>query len=141
MVVGIYFDPWHGGCLRRIVQDDAANYRIHGVYGNDDSIEVSKDVEYDRESSRCTGQYWTATCVVQNKKNHLTTLTVDFSEKPNKKRLIYKATYDAEKRVIVWDDGNTWKQLYYHSNQLGCDNVIVIWFAEEAARKLKNVWS
>ena len=32
MVAGIYFDPWHGGCLRRIVKTAEDTYKIYGVY-------------------------------------------------------------------------------------------------------------
>tara|TARA_A100001015_G_scaffold317126_1_gene433232 strand:+ start:96 stop:461 length:366 start_codon:yes stop_codon:yes gene_type:complete len=118
MIEGFYFDPWHGGCLRRIVKLRDENYRIHGVYGNDDPILVPQNVEYHSESSDKTHKYWYATLRVCFVNKHLYYLKVKFDGKPGKKRIDYNAVYDSKKRLIKWDDTNTWKQMYYHKNQL-----------------------
>ena len=37
MIDGLYYDPKHGGCLRKIVlQDTQGTYKITGAYGNDE---------------------------------------------------------------------------------------------------------
>ena len=46
MIEGFYFDPWHGGCLRRIAKVNENHYKIYGVYGNDEIIKIPKNVEY-----------------------------------------------------------------------------------------------
>ena len=118
MVAGFYFDPWHGGCLRRIVKIGKDTYKILGVYGNDETTKVAQNLEYDPEPVSATHKYWFATLQVHKKKDNLQYLTIDFTGKQGKKRFQYTAVYDAKKRVIDWDDTNTWKQLYYHNKQL-----------------------
>lgn len=118
MVAGFYFDPRHGGCLRRIVKVGADAYKIYGVYGSDEGVQVARNVEYDPEPSELTHNFWHASLRVQKKTEHLQHLAVDFTGKAGKKRLQYTAIYDAKKRTIDWDDTNTWKQLYYHDKQL-----------------------
>ena len=135
MVAGVYFDPWHGGCLRRIVHIDADTYGIHGVYGRDAGLPEPEGVEYDPEPSAWTNRYWFATCRIVSTEKNQSELHVDFTAKPNKKRKHYTATHDADERVIKWDDGNRWKQLYYHRAQLvDCH----VWLAEEAARRIER---
>ena len=120
MIAGIYFDPWHGGCLRRIVKTANGAYTIHGVYGNDDNVRMPSHVEYDPEASELTHRYWRATLRVRETEGHRHTLIVDFSSKVGKKRVLYSAVYDEKKRVIEWDDTNTWTQMYYNRKQLAC---------------------
>ena len=118
MVEGFYFDPWHGGCLRRIAKVNENKYKIYGVYGNDENTRLPKNVEYHTEGSETTNKYWYATlrvCYVDKNFYHL---KVYFGGKKGKKRLHYDAVYDEKKRHIKWDDSNTWKQLYYHKKQL-----------------------
>lgn len=118
MLAGFYYDPWHGGCLRRIIKVNEDTYRILGVYGNDESTKVSKKLEYDPEPSSMTNKFWNATLVVTEKKEDVYKLNVDFSQKKGKQRFTYNAMYVVKERVIKWDDSNTWKQLYYHPKQL-----------------------
>ena len=118
MIEGFYFDPWHGGCLRRIVKVKENFYKIFGVYGNDDIIKVPKNVEYHPESSEKTNQYWYATVEVCKVDKNLYYLKVNFEGKPGKKRLHYDAVYDVIQRHIKWDDSNTWKKMYYNKKQL-----------------------
>lgn len=117
MIQGFYFDPWHGGCLRSIVRLENRSYLIHGVYGNDDNIRVPQHLEYHREASSTTNRYWYATLDVLDRKGHLFPLNVDFGGKPGKTRVHYRAVYNEKKREIKWDDGNVWKQMYYHGKQ------------------------
>ena len=56
MIEGFYFYPWHGGCLRRIVKVKEHHYKIYGVYGNDELIRLTKNVEYHPESSEKTNK-------------------------------------------------------------------------------------
>ena len=118
MLEGFYFDPWHGGCLRRISKIGGNYYKIHGVYGNDELISLPQNVEYHSESSETTNKYWYATLHVHNVCKNFYYLKVNFEGKPGKKRLHYNAVYDKNKRHIKWDDTNTWKQIYYHKKQL-----------------------
>lgn len=118
MLAGFYYDPWHGGCLRRILRVNQDTYKILGVYGNDDSTRVSKRVEYDLEPALMTNKFWHAKLIVVKREEDSYLLSVDFSEKRGKKRFHYKATYVVKERVIKWDDTNIWKQMYYHPKQL-----------------------
>lgn len=118
MIEGFYFDPWHGGCLRRISKVKENNYKIHGVYGNDEKLKIPKNVEYHSEGSETTNKYWYATLKICSVNQNLKTLKVYFGGKLGKKRLEYDAVYDENKRHIKWDDGNVWKQVYYHRRQL-----------------------
>jgi len=118
MIEGFYFDPWHGGCLRRIAKVKENHYKIYGVYGNDEVIKIPKNVEYHSESSEKTNKYWYATLQICDIEDNFLHLKVCFGGKPGKKRLQYDAVYDKKKRHIIWDDTNTWKQLYYHKKQL-----------------------
>ena len=49
---------------------------------------------------------------------NIESIEVEIDGKPGKKRIDYNAVYDSKKRLIKWDDTNTWKQMYYHKNQL-----------------------
>ena len=118
MIEGFYFDPWHGGCLRRISKIGKNQYKIHGVYGNDDNLSLPRNVEYHPEPSTSTNKYWFATIQVDATVANLQYLNVDFGGKPGKKRMHYRAVYDSKKRVIRWDDSNKWKQMYFHKKQL-----------------------
>ena len=93
---GLYYDPKHGGCLRRLRHSSAQTYTIDGVYGNDEPL---------------TNGYWYA-IVTAGRRG---ALQVDFEGKL-KRRRHYCATYRA--RRIEWDDGNVWVQLYAHPAQL-----------------------
>ena len=118
MLAGFYYDPWHGGCLRRILKVSENTYKILGVYGNDDSTRVSKKLEYDPEPASMTNKFWHAKLVIVEKNDNSYQLCVDFSEKEGKKRFRYKAIYIMKERVIKWDDTNVWKQMYHHPKQL-----------------------
>ena len=118
MIEGFYFDPWHGGCLRRIAKVKENHYKIYGVYGNDEIINIPKNVEYHSENSKKTNKYWYATLQECEVDKNFYYLNVYFGGKPGKKRLYYDAVYDEKKRHIKWDDSNTWKQMYYHNKQL-----------------------
>ena len=36
MLTGYYYDPKHGGCLRKISKIDENSFKIIGAYGNDE---------------------------------------------------------------------------------------------------------
>ena len=42
MIEGFYYDPQHGGCLRKIVLYAQNKYKIIGAYGNDEPNTGSK---------------------------------------------------------------------------------------------------
>lgn len=94
-----YYDPKHGGCLRVITKETDNTYRIKGMYGED---ETEKG-------------YWFATITpIDNieKDGNTYNAIVDFSEK---KQITHTTKLYAYKRGrrIYWEDGNTWKQLYF----------------------------
>lgn len=97
---GYYFDPKHGGCLRRIVTvRRGLVYSVVGVYGDDEPM---------------TGRAWTACITVDD----AGTLVVDFAGKPIKHERFLTASYDAAARTISWCDGNTWTKLFVAPSQL-----------------------
>ena len=100
---GLYYDPLHGHCLRKVERTSPDTYRIVGVYGDD-------------EQPR-THQLWTATMrVTERRGDDEIRLRVDFAGKPIKKNRFMTAVYS--KRRIRWlEDGNEWKQLYSHPAQ------------------------
>lgn len=99
---GLYFDPLHGNCLRKVERISGDLYRIVGVYGDDEQPH--------------THQVWTATMRVQERTGDEIRLRVDFAGKPIKKNRFMTAVYS--KRRIRWvEDGNEWKQLYSHGSQ------------------------
>ena len=103
-IAGFYFDQKHGGCLRRIIRKGHATFKIHGVFGDD---------EYP------THGYWFAMINIDAKKNDEEYyLSIDFSGKPGKKRIKYKAIWNSRKRTIEWYDGNIWQKLFVHNKQL-----------------------
>ena len=118
MIEGLYFDPWHGGCLRRIEKLKENNYKIHGVYGNDEEINIPETLEYDKDLKNMLNKYWHATLEIYERRKHFYYLNVNFEYKKGKKRIHYKAIYNERKRIIKWDDTNKWKQMHYHVNQL-----------------------
>ena len=93
---GYYYDPKHGGCLRRIRNTGPDEYIIDGVYGRD-------------EQPR-TGRYWHATVRAQG-----THLDVHFD---GKCKLRKHYTARLRNRSILWDDANVWIRLYVHPKQL-----------------------
>lgn len=95
---GFYFDPKHGGCLRRIVRVDANHLAILGVYGDDE---------------RWPGAPWHAVMWEEGAPGHW---HVHFTGKV-KRRKHYRAV--SRGRSLHWDDGNAWQRLYVHASQLG----------------------
>ena len=87
---GFWYDPLHGGCLRRI-----RDGKILGVYGNDE---------------RTTGAPWFATYARIG-----SSVAVDFAGKPGK--IPQKMTATLDGRSLRWSDGNVWKRLYMHRSQ------------------------
>ena len=93
-VVGWYYDPKHGHCLRQIKPD----LTIVGVYGLDEPN---------------TGQTWEAnmTRVEEHKKSHKLRFDVDFEGKPGKVPRVMRAVYDDQTRMLKWSDDNVWFKL------------------------------
>ena len=93
---GYYYDPNHGGCLRRVakIAGRTDTYRIIGAYGDD-------------EQPHQAGETWTATMRAQNEH-----LTIDFDGKFVTHERLYRALWCPCKRVIRWQDGNTWYRMY-----------------------------
>jgi hypothetical protein len=94
---GFWFDPKHGGCLRRIVRVDATTYHVRGVYGDDEAI--------------APGQPWTAVIAWSDG-----CYRVDFAGKPTKKTRFLTVRHRG--RRLVWCDGNVWRRMYLHTGQL-----------------------
>lgn len=99
---GWYYDPRHGGCLRRITRCSPVLYRIKGVYGNDEAMPPHTK--------------WHAFATVQAVYNDTMTVRVDFAGKPGRGERFLGATFDG--RDLRWDDGNVWKGMYVHGSQL-----------------------
>lgn len=100
---GHFYDPLHGGCLRRVRSVGAGAYRIDGVYGDDEAP--------------LTWRAWHATARVEGCTAAAWTLLVDFHGKERPTRFA-TATYEPSKGRICWDDGNVWKRLFTHPVQL-----------------------
>lgn len=100
---GLYHDPLHGHCLRRIVRTSPMTYRIVGVYGSDEPH---------------THRVWSASMrVIDQSADAGIRLAVDFSGKPTKTNRLMTAVY--KNRTLRWvEDGNVWHQLFVHSSQL-----------------------
>ena len=95
-LAGYYYDPKHGGCLRR-VHDDG---RIVGVYGS--------------HETGTPGTVWTAHASAIHG-DPIWNLRVDFSGKPLKRNHFLFARFS--NHSIRWQDGNEWKKLYVHPQQ------------------------
>ena len=96
---GFYFDPKHGGCLRRVRRVASTTYHIDGVYGDDEAVGA--------------GAPWHAIArVVARPKAGVLHLKVLFVGK-QKQRCTYDAAY--AERTLHWDDGNAWNQMYVHT--------------------------
>lgn len=91
---GHYFDPKHGGCLRKIKKISDGEYKIIGAYGDDEPD---------------TGKKWTAS-VLATKKTNL--YYVDFTGKAHVKHGHYMMKWIPSKRRIKWEDGNVWVLMY-----------------------------
>lgn len=101
---GFYFDPKHGGCLRRVRRIDESTFRIDGVYGDDEPH---------------TFGHWHAVARVRDRRGGVTSLRVDFGGKPFVDHArFYDAWHDAAQRVIRWQDGNVWTRMFVHRAQL-----------------------
>ena len=96
MLEGFYYDPNHGGCLRKItkINSEGGDYKITGAYGDDEPT---------------TGTKWTAFISKTKKKN---VFYVDFSGKKHVTHGPYMTTWNAKKRTLNWEDGNTWQKMY-----------------------------
>lgn len=103
-LAGFYFDPKHGGCLRRIVRRGDGRYKVLGVHGDDEDP---------------PHQYWYAMIDVRASASasEECSLAVDFSGKPSKATKRMEATWNRRKRCIYWEDGNTWQKLFVHWKQ------------------------
>ena len=99
---GLYFDPLHGHCLRKVERTSHDTYRIVGVYGDDEQP--------------LTHKVWTATMRVIERNGKEIRLRVDFAGKPMKKNRFMTAVY-SDRRIRWVEDGNEWKQLYSHASQ------------------------
>ena len=100
-LLGYYVDPKHGTCLRRI-RCVNGKIKIDGVYGDDEPT---------------TNEYWYALINIKSICDKYYLLDVDFGGKPTKKKRILTAKFFPGKRCIKWEDGNTWKKLYYNNKQ------------------------
>ena len=101
---GLYYDPKHGGCLRRIWRAGPDTYRIVGVYGSDETPHTHRS--------------WYAQARVVSRSATKWGLVVDFAGKPIKPDRFLTASFEPGKRRIRWEDGNTWQGLFYHASQL-----------------------
>jgi hypothetical protein len=104
-MIGYYYDPLHGNCLRRITHVGKHVYKIDGVYGDDENTTTAQ-----------TGDHWFAHIVATPKDDDTLSLRVDFCGKPIKSNRFMMAEW--KDRRIYWDDGNVWIQLYTTPRQL-----------------------
>ena len=95
---GYYYDPKHGGCLRKI-NKTSDGYKIIGAYGDDEPD---------------TGKKWTAS-VRKTKQTHV--FCVDFSGKPHVTHGSYIMRWTPKKRTINWEDGNVWVGMSWITNE------------------------
>ena len=101
----LFFDPKHGGCLRVVEPMGDQRYRIRGAYGDD-------------EAPQRPNGYWYAKATVLRRSGEDEEWEVDFHPgKPLKRPRFLKAQFRPLQRRIEWEDGNTWKQLYFHPRQ------------------------
>ena len=104
MLQGWYYDPLHGGCLRRVRRTSRDRYRITGVYGDDEPH---------------TGGSWYALVTAapaDGVAEERIDLRVDFVGKPSKSNRLMTARWS--RRRIYWDDGNVWQMLHVSPEQL-----------------------
>ena len=89
MVQGFYYDQQFGGCLRRIYQhnDDLV---VKGAYGID-------------QEPHTPGTPWYGTVTLNGK-----AIILQYRNKKNKTHGLW-CEHD---RMIRWEDGNTWYQMY-----------------------------
>jgi hypothetical protein len=96
---GMYYDPKHGGCLRRVerVRGDAGkSWSILGAYGDDEG--------------GAAGTPWHAHARVV----HDRFVTVRFTGKRHlTHEAVYRALWCPERRELHWEDGNVWKKLWW----------------------------
>ena len=98
---GFYLDPKHGNCLRRIETLNRGEYRIRGVYGNDEPH---------------TGGPWSAIMTIKDDGRYL----VDFAGKIERKERFLHAwpcANDKGRTDVCWADGNRWSRIYEHPTQ------------------------
>ena len=108
---GFYYDPLHGGCLRRIDRTGSpTTYVIRGVFGSDE------------EAPDYTKGAWTAVVRVRprtaSEQRENVDLTVDFAGKPGKSPRYLAAVYNPASRTLRWADGNVWTRMFHHPSQL-----------------------
>uniref|UniRef100_A0A6C0L0S9 Uncharacterized protein n=1 Tax=viral metagenome TaxID=1070528 RepID=A0A6C0L0S9_9ZZZZ len=94
MLTGYYYDPKHGGCLRKISKIDENSFKIIGAYGNDEPN---------------TNKKWTAIMKKTKKRDEY---LVDFSGKKHVNHGSYISKWVNKDRVLKWEDGNTWVLMY-----------------------------
>lgn len=87
---GLWYDPKHGGCLRRITGN-----KIIGVYGDDETSDGT----------------WYANFIRNGRQ-----VNVHFVGKPEKVPKCMVATLS--RNSLRWSDGNVWRRMNYHKNQL-----------------------
>ena len=109
-IAGLYYDPKHGGCLRRVRAPTWAERRcgadavVLGVYGTDEARH---------------GLPWTATLSFRGPASAARPLSVDFGGKEERTHArAFSATWWPARGAIVWQDGNTWRKLPFHRSQL-----------------------
>lgn len=105
-MIGLYFDPKHGGCLRTVSEVGRGLYSVHGVYGDD-------------EGTCKAGTSWVASMRVLFKGSEgRLVLSVDFGHKSTNHSQRYKAVYNPNERYIEWQDGNKWFKTFCNKEQL-----------------------
>ena len=94
MIVGYYYDPKHGGCLRKITRINKNSFKIVGAYGDDEPD---------------TNKKWYAEMRKTNTKDEY---LVDFTGKKHVNHGSYIAKWIEKDRILMWEDGNRWKLMY-----------------------------
>lgn len=107
---GFYYDPSHGGCLRRIVSGQAeGTFTILGSYGEDEACPPSSP--------------WTARMTTTSvKEDERSLYEVTFVGKRSKATgrvgtKVLTCQHYPSQRTLRWEDGNVWRKLYVSGSQ------------------------
>lgn len=99
-LAGLFYDPKHGGCLRKVTLPYANRVVVRGVYGSD---EVAP------------GAPWVVAGTVERKNADGTwVIRFDFRTKKDRTKDSYVAVWRPQRRSLEWDDGNCWRQMHVH---------------------------
>lgn len=98
---GVFFDPKHGGCLRRVCPSGPTRLVVRGVFGDD-------------EAPARPGEPWTVYGeVVRTYPDGGCEIRFDFRTKRVRKKDSYRAWWKPRERVLEFDDRNQWRAMHW----------------------------